>query len=59
VKNKETENGRDLSSLATLSADELARVAGGAVLVVEDGKEQYPANIHSLLRTKGHSKKGR
>jgi hypothetical protein len=50
-----------LSSLPTLSADELACVAGGGdpTLKVEDGKEQYPASIGSLsyLRKGGHHKK--
>jgi hypothetical protein len=58
VKNKETANGPNVSGLATLSADELACVAGGRdepVLVVEDGKEQYPGKFPALK--KGHGKK--
>jgi len=44
-----------LSSLATLSGDELASVVGcgDPTLVVEDGKEQYPASIGSLALRKG------
>jgi hypothetical protein len=45
--------------MSKLSLNELAVVVGGAIIIVEDGKEQYPADIGSLLRRKPGKRKRR
>jgi hypothetical protein len=46
-------------TLPGLSNDDLALVVGGAIIIVEDGKEQYPADIGSLSKSRMTKKKAR
>ena len=47
------------TNMSELSLDELASVVGGAIIITEDGKEQYPGSIGSLLRRKPGKRKRR